>query len=100
MRLPWLEYYLTMQQIKSIINNWVLSWEKILGNNPERGIKMDEPKVTMRHSVGMILLDNSRPSDEKLASVIDEIIRAVAPHNRKVVEGVKSDLLKSSNNTR
>ncbi len=61
---------------------------------------MDEPKIIVRHSVGMIMLNHSRPSDEKLARIIDEFISAVAPHNRKVAEGVKSDLLRSTNNTK
>ena len=60
--------------------------------------KMNEPKVALGRSVGMYLLDNSRPSNAEIAQVINEIILAVAPHNRKFVEGVKSDLLRSANN--
>ena len=59
---------------------------------------MDEPKVTLAHSVGMSMLDNTRPSNEEIVRIIDEIILAVAPQNRKFVEGVKSDILRYSNN--
>lgn len=61
---------------------------------------MDKPLINVKYSMGVILLDASRPSKEIMKIVLDEIINAVAPHNRKIVESVKSDLLKSTNNAK
>lgn len=61
---------------------------------------MDEPLVNVKHTVGVVVLDDKRPSNDILTLVLDKIILAVAPRNRKIVEEVKSDLLRSSNNSK
>lgn len=55
---------------------------------------MNKTFVNGKQAVGVIVLDDSRPSNDTLTRVIDEIINALSPRNRKVVEEAKIDLLR------
>jgi hypothetical protein len=56
-------------------------------------------KLQSKFVTGIVVLNDSQPSDKSVSSVADAIIRAVDPANRSIVEQARRDVLELSKET-